>query len=125
MPLSARRIFIVLAKTTAVMLAGLVLASLLLWYAPVRPLPWVPSIRWWSLAGTTAVVFWVAVKQYRRHWHRPSFWLKVSGLLALHLLAYVVILIKVPEWRLLWFVPPSVIEGGVLVLLLDKFISQT
>ena len=125
MPLTPRRIASISLKIMLVILAGFAVAWALLSYAPARPVPWVPSVRWWSLVATTGVVFWVAVKRYRHYWRRPSFWLKVTGLLVIHLLAYSVVLVKVPEWRLLWFVPPSVIEGGVLVLVLNKLVSHT
>lgn len=105
-------------------LIGLCLAAAIIAYAAVGPFPWVPAVRWWSLAGTTVIVFWVAVKQYRRHWHEISFWLKVAALLAVHVLAYTVVLLMLPDWRLLWFVPPSVVEAGLLVLVLNRLVPR-
>ncbi len=105
-------------------LVGLVLAGAIILYAAVGPFRWMPAVRWWSLAGTTALIFWAVVKQFRHHWHRLSFWLKVAGLLAIHLLAYAVLLSRFPEWRLLWFVPLSVVEGGLLVLVLGRFVRH-
>ena len=105
-------------------LCGLAVVGAIVLYAEVGPFSWMPSTRWWSLAGTTALVFWVGVQPYRRYWHQFSFWSKVAGLLAVHLLGYTVVLLKVPEWRLLWFVPPSVVEGGLLVLILDKLVRH-
>jgi O-antigen/teichoic acid export membrane protein len=104
---------------------GLAVAVAIILYAAIGPFPWMPSVRWWSLAGTTAIVFWVAVKQYRRYWRRFSFWLNVSGLLAIHVLIYTLVLLRVPEWRLLWFVPPSVVEAGLLVLILHKLVEHS
>lgn len=101
-------------------LLGLALAGAIIGYAVAGPFSWMPSMRWWSLAGTTALIFWAVVKQFRHHWRLLSFWLKVAALLTVHLLAYTVVLLKVPDWRLVWFVPLSVVEGGVLVLVLGK-----
>lgn len=101
-------------------LVGLAVAGAIIVYAAAGPFSWMPSVRWWSLAGTTALIFWAVVKQFRHQWHRPSFWLEVAGLLAVHLVAYTVVLLRVPEWHLLWFVPVGVAEAGVLILVLAK-----
>jgi len=119
-PLTRKRVVVLLLEIVLVIVAGIALAAALLFYAAVGPFPWMPSVRWWGLAGTTALVFWAVVKQFRHHWHQLSFWVEVAGLLAIHLSAYTALLLRVPEWRLLWFVPLSVVEGGVLVLVLAK-----
>jgi hypothetical protein len=106
-------------------LFGLVLAGAIILYAAVGPFRWMPSLRWWSLAGTTALIFWAVVKQFKRYWHVLSFWYKVGGLLIIHCLAYTAVLLRVSEWRLLWFVPLSVVEGGLLVLALDKLVRHS
>jgi hypothetical protein len=120
MPLTRKRVLILSLEILLVIAAGIAVAGALLFYAAVGPFSWMPSVRWWSLAGTTALVFWAVVKQFRHHWHRLSFWLEIAGLLAAHLSAYTVVLLRVPRWRLVWFVPASVVEGGVLVLVLAK-----
>jgi hypothetical protein len=120
MPLTQGRIVTLLLEA----LVGFALAAAILLYAAVGPFAWMPSVRWSSLAGTTIIIFWVAVRQYRKYWRRFSFWLNVTGLLIIHLFVYTLVMLKVPEWRLLWFVPPSVVETGVLVLVLHKLIRH-
>jgi len=72
----------------------------------------IPS-EWLALAVYTAGLFWVAIKQSREYWHRPSFWLAISGLLVVHLLAFVAILRAYPKWHAIWFIPVVVVEGGL------------
>ena len=107
---------------------GLALAGFAVWYgvhsARTGASGQLP-LRWIGLAGATAVTFWYPVRRYRRYWGHLSFWLKVVALLAVHLLGYTVLLLRIPEWRLLWFVPPSVVEGGVLVLVLNKLVGRS
>lgn len=118
--MTPKRVLVLMLKIILLIMAGIAVAAALLFYAAVGPFAWIPSVRWWSLAGTTVLVFWAVVKQFRRHWQRVSFWVEVGGLLGIHLFAYTILLLRVPEWRLLWFVPVSVVEGGLLVLVLAK-----
>jgi len=81
----------------------------------------VPSfpLRWAALAGFTALTFWTAIKQYRRQWGQPALWLTVAGLLVFHLAVFAVVLLNYQEWRLVWFVPASLVEGWAIILILD------
>ena len=117
MPLTSKRLITLFAEVliALAMVAGVIL------YANVGPISWMPSSRWWGLAGITGLLFWGVAKRYRTYWSRISFWLKLSGLLAVHLCAWTVVLLRAPQWGLLWFTPPAVIEAVVMVFLLDQF----
>ncbi len=75
-------------------------------------------VRWIGLAINTPIVFWYPAHEHKQHWHRPSFWVTLTGLFILHVLAFTVLLRNYPEWRLLWFVPTDLIEmWGVYLML--------
>jgi hypothetical protein len=68
---------------------------------------------WIALAVYTAGLFWVTIRQSRRYWRRPGFWLEIAGLLVVHLLAFVAILRAYPQFRGIWFWPIVIVEGGL------------
>lgn len=68
---------------------------------------------WIALAVYTAGLFWVTIRQSKRYWHRPGFWLAIAGLLVVHSLAFVVILRAYPQFRGIWFWPIVIVEGGL------------
>jgi CDP-diglyceride synthetase len=105
----------------AVVAAIALLVSILV-YTGHTELPELP-VGWLGLAGFTPVVFWAVIKPLRMYWKHPSFWLAVAALLVLHFLAFVVALLHYPRWPLLWFVPISVVEAGLLALILGKLFS--
>ena len=73
---------------------------------------------WIEFAAFTWITFYYPVKQHRRHWRRPIFWSGVAGLLAVHLVVFVIVLRNYPEWRLVWFIPVAIAEGGGIFLAL-------
>ncbi|MGH9376023.1 MAG: hypothetical protein ACRD1J_07620 [Terriglobia bacterium] len=77
---------------------------------------------WIEFVGMTPIVFWLVVKQFRRYWHRPSFWFAAAGLLAIHGGFFTIVLIKYPEWPGIWFVPVSILEAGLLFMILNKLV---
>lgn len=102
-----------------------VLIALALWggvilYAVDGPYPWMPSARWLELAVWTGVLFWIVAKTYRACWRSISFWLKVASCLVAHLCAWTVLLKSVSEWNQWWFIPPVLMEGVVIMMVLDK-----
>jgi hypothetical protein len=52
------------------------------------------------------------------------FWLTIVGLLAIHLVVFVVVLLSYPQWRMIWFAPivgvEAVLFGTILDALLDR-----
>lgn len=68
---------------------------------------------WIALAVYTSGLFWFTIRQSRPYWHRPSFWFVTTGLLVIHLLAFVAILRAYPQWRGIWFWPIVIVEGGL------------
>jgi len=68
---------------------------------------------WFGFVGYTGLLFWVTIRQTREHWQRLGYWLAIGGLLVVHSLAFVAILRAYPAWRMIWFMPVVVVEGGL------------
>jgi hypothetical protein len=68
---------------------------------------------WFGLVGYTGLLFWVTIRQTREHWQRLGYWLAIGGLLVVHSLAFVAILRAYPQWRMIWFLPVVIVEGGL------------
>jgi apolipoprotein N-acyltransferase len=68
---------------------------------------------WIGLVVYTSGLFWVTIRQLREYWRRPGFWLSITGLLVVHTLAFVAILRAYPGWRMIWFMPIVIVEGGL------------
>jgi len=78
---------------------------------------------WIGLVGYTSLLFWITIAKSRERWSLQSFWLAVSGLLAVHLLAFVAILRIYPAWRMIWFVPVVVVEAGLFSIILNLLLG--
>ena len=68
---------------------------------------------WFGLVGYTGLLFWVTIRQTREHWQRLGYWLAMGGLLVVHSLAFDAILRAYPQWRMIWFMPVVIVEGGL------------
>jgi len=77
-------------------------------------------VGWFGLVGFTPLVFWAVTRSLRDQWKRRGFWFAVSALLLCHLLAFSGILLRYPQWPLLWFIPTSFAEAGLFVLVLGR-----
>jgi hypothetical protein len=60
-------------------------------------------IRWGGLAGFTAGLFGYFISNSRQYVRERRFWALITGLLALHLTAFGVLLEHVEVWKLTWF----------------------
>jgi apolipoprotein N-acyltransferase len=66
-----------------------------------------------GLAVYTSGLFWVTISISRKYWHSPSFCLVIAGLLLVRLVAFVAILRSYHQWRMIWFMPVVIVEGGL------------
>jgi hypothetical protein len=116
MSLTRNRVLTLLA---AVLIALAAVVGPVLVYAEFGDLPWMPTARWWMLAVLTGALFWDATTRYRRYRSQRWFWLTLGGFFTIHICTWTVVLLKVREWGLLWFVPPAALEAAILVLILN------
>jgi hypothetical protein len=68
---------------------------------------------WFGLVGYTGLLFWVTIRQTREHWRNSGYWLAIGGLLIVHSLAFAAVLHAYPLWRMIWFMPVVIGEGGL------------
>jgi hypothetical protein len=94
---------------------GILLGIVLLKYSDAG---WAIYLRWLALVFYTLIVFGAAVSEFRPSWKRIAFWLCVCALFLVHIAAYILVLRAVAEWRNIWFLPLSIAECPVLVLVL-------
>jgi hypothetical protein len=60
-------------------------------------------VKWGGLTLGTAVIFGYFLHDSCKFLRKPRFWILTGSLLALHLLAWIALLIRVERWGLLWF----------------------
>ena len=65
----------------------------------------------YSTTGT-AIILYYTISDYRRFWRRWRFWVAVAVLLTIHLIAYIAVLLKVEDFKIIWialFTPAEVV----------------
>jgi hypothetical protein len=104
---------------------GFGIAAVLFVYADYARGHWVPGLEWPFLSIFTVLTFVIPIREFRPSWKRRSFWLTIAGLVAVHLFAYSMALMRIAEWRIAWFVIVGAIEipliGQVLRMLGYEF----
>lgn len=68
---------------------------------------------WMGFVAYTVLLFWVTIWQSKRIWRYPGFWFAVTGLVVVHFVVFAAILRAFPDWRVIWFWPVVVFEGGI------------
>jgi hypothetical protein len=68
---------------------------------------------WIGFLVYTVLLFWITVRQSAQRWCHWSFWFAITCLLTIHCLAFAAVLRIYPEWRVIWFWPITVVEGGI------------
>lgn len=80
--------------------------------------------RWAGLALWTPLIFGLVIRNLRKYWRLLTFWMALAALLAIHLLAFVVILQRYPEWRPVWFMFVAIVESVFLSTILEMMFSS-
>ena len=81
-------------------------------------------IKWGGLVVGTSIVYGGFIYYSRSFIHRGLFWALTLTALLLHLAAFIAILIRVNEWKLLWFMV-VVLEVPILCFLRDKCLPHS
>ena len=79
---------------------------------------------WIGFVGYTGLLFWIIVREGKAHWYRWRYWLAVSAMLVTHSWIFVSILRVYPNWRMIWFWPITVVEGGILGAAIEWFFPE-
>lgn len=116
MSLSAliKRILLYVGLAVAFLLAFALVFALSVRTGVVFPGRWVALVMW------TAIIFAVLVRRRHEYWGRVKFWLAIGGMLVVHALAFTAVMKSYPEWRPIWFAPTSIVEAGLLGMLLNS-----
>ena len=84
----------------------------------------IPPFNWLLLFCLTPVLFWVVLKQHRKHWRMPALWLATVGMLAAHVMVFVMVLRAYPRFPGIWFLPIGAIEVWPIDLTLRKLVAN-
>lgn len=79
-------------------------------------------IRWGGLTGFTSMLFGYFITSSRRFLRQWPFWVLTLALLGVHVAAFVAVLVRINEWKLMWFVG-MVFEYPVLISLRNRLRS--
>ena len=100
-------------------MAGIVAAALVGFVVEYRRQHWLPGDRWVGLGAYTVFGFGVIASDFRSQLRERRFWLYFGSLLAAHVTAYAVLLSRLEEWRLIWFLPVSLAEFPMIAHIMD------
>ena len=75
--------------------------------------------RWIALSYWTGFLIWLILRLNKANLRHVKFWVTLFCLLLIHVTAFVVLLQRHPEWRLIWYVPIVVIEAPCMGMVLD------
>jgi hypothetical protein len=101
-----------------VVIAVALVGGLLVWADSVPPHTLFPT-KWVGLIVYTAAAFGDTLQWCKRYWRVARFWLAFTALLLLHSVIFALILVRVREWPLFWFVPVAIAEFPLLRFILS------
>ena len=76
-----------------------------------------------ALLVNTAIVFGYLIAWFRHAWRKPQFWAWLLVFLLGHVAAYVIVLSRIPQFLLIYYVILNVAELAVLESFLRRLIS--
>jgi hypothetical protein len=80
---------------------------------------WWLSTNWLVLFAVTPLLFWIVARYLRRCWSDARFRLVFCGLVIAHFIAHGVLISEFANWKFIWTVILSGIEGPSIVALLS------
>jgi hypothetical protein len=118
-PLSARLLALLLEglKLFAIALGCLIILALVIFISAKTGI--VVPFRWAELCFWTGFLLWVICRQYNTYLKQFRFWFALLCLILIHLIAFIIVLQRYPDWRSIWYVPIVVIEVRCMGTVLD------
>jgi hypothetical protein len=103
---------------------AIAIAAGLIWYASVSG-PNGSDLfgRWGGLMANTLVLFGYIVRDNRKAWRAPLFWVLVIGLLSAHLVVFTAVLLHARQWKVLWFLVMYPIEVPIFYFARDRIVG--
>jgi hypothetical protein len=81
-------------------------------------------LKWIGLVGETAALFGYVARAMRSYWGNSRFWAGFLGFFAAHSVAFVIVLLRVQQFGLLWFVFIGYAEWLALAYLLGLLLRE-
>lgn len=106
--------------TVAVIIAGVLVAFLVMTSGEYSKAHWVPSRDWLLMGLFTTITFSAIAIGFKASWHRVRFWVFILMLLILHIAAYTAALNWYQPWPAMFFFVASIAEAYGLESLLLK-----
>jgi hypothetical protein len=78
--------------------------------------------RWVGLLWWTGVLLYLVFKQHKGDLRRGIFWLCLSAVLAVHVTAFAVVLRAYQVWPAIWFMFIFLVEGPLVLLVLQNVV---
>lgn len=101
-------------------LIGLVFVGLILLHAAYVPEKYYFGTKWVLLAAATCLTFAYPIRWFRRCWNSWRFWIALSCLLTIHLIAYIVILGRLRQFPLLAVALITGIEWKCIIAIIER-----
>lgn len=80
--------------------------------------------RWIGFCFWTAILIWFLCQRFKRRPTTAKFWIGLLSLLLIHLMAFIVLLQRYPDWRAARFMLIFIIEAPCAALVLETFVSD-
>jgi hypothetical protein len=86
-------------------------------------------VRWTGLVGGTAVLFWNLVKRAEPSDRTRQFWLLFSVLLAIHCVALVLVMTRLPQFKPIWLIAmiaeyPLLMSARNMIIARSKIVRE-
>ena len=78
--------------------------------------------RWFGLFYWTCALLWFVFQQHKRDLRYGRFWLAFSAFLMVHVSAFAVVLRASAAWRMIWFMFVFMIEGPLVLVVLENVV---
>ena len=102
-----------LLQALALVVTGIAIAAIVMWYGDYSSAHWTPSAAVVGLGLFTAITFAAVAVEFRRLWCRTAFWIALSILRAAHLACYAIALHFIADFRIPWFALVAFVEVPV------------
>jgi hypothetical protein len=78
--------------------------------------------RWFGLFYWTCALLWFVFQQHKRDLRHRRFWLALSAFLLVHVAAFAIVLRAYTAWRPIWFMFVFMIEGPLVLTVLENIV---
>jgi len=107
----------------ALVASGVLVASVAVFLTFYGQNHWLPSWRWTGCLVFSIILFHTVLIEFRKKWRQSKFRICFVALVVAHFAGYAWILSVIPDWRLIWLLPATVIEFFAITYCLDRVVG--